>query len=127
MNKYDLLVTNAAGRVVPTIINSKPAFPYMGVGKYKPTGRKAAPLIATCADYPDDGNKIIPTLKEALIKCGLKDGMTISTHHHFRNGDLVGTQIFDIAHFSLSRDMMSFIPSISVAYLAYGPGFSIVC
>jgi len=27
-------------------------------------------------------------LKESLIKAGLKDGMTISTHHHFRNGDL---------------------------------------
>jgi citrate lyase subunit alpha/citrate CoA-transferase len=32
-----------------------------------------------------------------LIKAGLKDGMTISTHHHFRNGDLIANQIFDIA------------------------------
>ncbi|NJO91220.1 MAG: citrate lyase subunit alpha, partial [Chloroflexia bacterium] len=34
---------------------------------------------------------------EALVKAGLKDGMTISTHHHFRNGDLIANQIFDIA------------------------------
>ena len=47
MSKYDKLVTNAAGRVVPTILNGKPAVPYMGIGKFKPTGRKAAPLIAT--------------------------------------------------------------------------------
>ena len=33
MNKYDKLVTNAAGRIVPTIINGKPAIPYMGIGK----------------------------------------------------------------------------------------------
>ena len=33
MSKYDKLVTNAAGRIVPTIINGQPAVPYMGVGR----------------------------------------------------------------------------------------------
>ena len=41
--------------------------------------------------------EVVPDLTEALIKAGLKDGMTISTHHHFRNGDLIANQIFDIA------------------------------
>ena len=90
-------VKNALGRLVPTEVNGKPQIPYMGVGKYRPTGRKYAPFIASCADYPADGNKIVPTLKDALIKAGLKDGMVISTHHHFRNGDLISNQIFDIA------------------------------
>jgi citrate lyase subunit alpha / citrate CoA-transferase len=97
MNKYDKLVTNAAGRVVPTVINGQPAIPYMGIGKYKPTGCRAAPLLVSCADFPADGNKVVADLKEALQRSGLKDGMTISTHHHFRNGDLVANQIFDIA------------------------------
>jgi citrate lyase subunit alpha/citrate CoA-transferase len=97
MSKYDKLTTNAAGRIVPTIINGQPSTPYLGVGKFKPTGKKAAPFISTCADYPDDGNKVVENLKDALIRSGLKDGMTISTHHHFRNGDLVANQIFDIA------------------------------
>jgi citrate lyase subunit alpha/citrate CoA-transferase len=112
MSRYEKLVTNAAGRIVPTIINGKPAVPYMGIGKFKPTGRKAAPLIATCADYPDDGNKVVAGLKEALIRSGLKDGMTISTHHHFRNGDLVANQIFDIAKELGVKDLMWF-PSAS--------------
>ena len=112
MSKYDKLVTNAAGRVVPTILNGKLAVPYMGVGKFKPNGRKAAPLIASCADYPDDGNKVVESLKDALIRSGLKDGMTISTHHHFRNGDLVANQIFDIAKELGIKDMMWF-PSAS--------------
>ncbi len=112
MSKYDKLVTNAAGRIVPTIINGKPAIPYMGIGKFKPTGRKAAPLIATCADYPDDGNKVVESLKDALIRSGLKDGMTISTHHHFRNGDLVANQIFDIAKEMGVKDLVWF-PSAS--------------
>jgi citrate lyase subunit alpha/citrate CoA-transferase len=34
-------------------------------------------------------NKVVPNLEEAIRLSGLKDGMTISFHHHFRNGDRV--------------------------------------
>ncbi|MDR2909478.1 MAG: citrate lyase subunit alpha, partial [Oscillospiraceae bacterium] len=33
--------------------------------------------------------KIISSLEEAVSLCGLKDGMTISFHHHFRDGDYI--------------------------------------
>lgn len=33
--------------------------------------------------------KVLDSLEEAIKKAGLKDGMTISFHHHFRNGDKV--------------------------------------
>ncbi|MBI9069283.1 MAG: citrate lyase subunit alpha [Salinivirgaceae bacterium] len=91
------LVKNAVGRMVPTEINNEIAVPFKGVGKYKPEGKKAAPSISSCNDYPLDGNKQVASLEEALKKSGLKDGMTISTHHHFRNGDLLANMIFDIA------------------------------
>jgi citrate lyase subunit alpha/citrate CoA-transferase len=91
------LIENAAGRRVVDRINGTPAVPYQGVGKYIPDGRKAAPPIRSCACYPPDGNKVVKDLKTALEMAGLKDGMTISTHHHFRNGDLVGNAIFDAA------------------------------
>ncbi len=110
--KYDKLVKNAAGRIVPTEINGKQAIPFQGVGKYIPDGRKFAPRISSCANYPDDGNKLVPSLKEALIKSGLRDGMTISTHHHFRNGDLIANQIFDIAHELGVKDLVWY-PSAS--------------
>ncbi len=97
MKKYDKLVKNAVGRMVPTIVNGEEHIPFKGVGKHIPTGKKHAPNIASCANYPADGNKTVASLKEALIKAGLKDGMTISTHHHFRNGDLISNQIFEIA------------------------------
>lgn len=106
------MVKNAAGRLVPEVINGKLAIPYQGVGKHKPTGRKAAPPIATCADYPPDGNKIVPDLKTALVRAGIKNGMTISTHHHFRDGDLVANQIFDAAAEIGIKDLMWF-PSAS--------------
>ncbi len=97
MSKDYKLKENAAGRLVPAIINGEKAIPYKGVGKFKPKGKKAAPRISTCADYPDDGNKVVRNLKTALLKAGIKDGMTISTHHHFRNGDYVANAVVDAA------------------------------
>ena len=40
-------------------------------------------------------NKVIGNLEEAIRRCGLKDGMTISFHHHFRNGDYIVNQVMD--------------------------------
>ena len=92
------LVKNAANRLVPTEVNGQEQIPFKGVNKHKPTGFKAKPPIRSCIDYPWDGNKLVKDLKTALKKAGIKDGMTISTHHHFRNGDYVTNMIFDIIH-----------------------------
>jgi len=106
------LARNVLGRRVPTEINGKPAVPFQGVGKYKPSGRKACPPIASCADFPADGNKVVRDLKTALEKAGIRDGMTISTHHHFRDGDLVASALFDAAAELGVKDLMWF-PSAS--------------
>lgn len=39
--------------------------------------------------------KVLSSLEEAIKKSGLKDGMTISFHHHFRNGDKVLPLVMD--------------------------------
>ena len=106
------LVKNAIGRMVPIEINGDKQIPYKGVGKHIPEGRRYGPPLSSCANYPDDGNKLVKDLKDALIKSGLKDGMTISTHHHFRNGDLIANQIFDIAH-ELGIKNLRWYPSAS--------------
>ncbi len=134
MSRASELVKNAAGRMVPTVVNGQPQVPFQGVGKYTPTGRKAAPPVRSSNDYPRDGNKVtafmegikesrnqgiegegapVPTfprshlptpvataveaLKIALQKAGLRDGMRISSHHHFRNGDKIGVPLFQAA------------------------------
>ncbi len=91
------LIENAAGRLVPAEINGNEAVPFQGVGKYRPTGNKACPPIRTCNDYPLDGNKVTASLIQALGNAGLRDGMTISTHHHLRNGDFVANAVFAAA------------------------------
>lgn len=106
------LVINAAGRSVPIEINGKRVVPFLGVGKFKPSGNKHGAPIPSCADFPQDGNKVVSSLEEALRLCGLSDGMTISTHHHLRDGDLVSNKIFDIASSMGVKDLVWF-PSAS--------------
>jgi len=104
------LLENAAGRLVPTSVNGRTCVPYQGVGRYLPQGRKAAPPIRSCAEYPADGDKRAPGLVEALHRAGLRDGMTISSHHHFRNGDLLMAQVFAAAAELGVRDLV-WLPS----------------
>lgn len=86
------LVKNALGREVPTEINGKTAVPFKGIGKHKPTGRKTGPPIPRSADFK---NKVLKNIDEALDRINLKNGMTISFHHHLRNGDYIINMIVD--------------------------------
>lgn len=40
-------------------------------------------------------NKVVATLKDAIVASGLRDGMTISFHHHLRNGDFVLNMVLE--------------------------------
>lgn len=40
-------------------------------------------------------NKLVNSIKEAIALCGLKDGMTVSFHHHLRNGDFVLNMVME--------------------------------
>ena len=40
-------------------------------------------------------SKLVKDMKEAIRLSGLKDGMTISFHHHLRNGDMVAVMVLD--------------------------------
>ena len=42
-------------------------------------------------------NKLVSSVKEAVRLSGLKDGMTISFHHHLRNGDFVLNMVLEAA------------------------------
>ncbi len=63
-------VKNAAGRIVETEINNRSLKPFEGAKKYYYESK-------------------VQNLIDALKKCGIKDGDTISFHHQLRNGDYV--------------------------------------
>ena len=78
-------VKNAIGREIPLEVDGKPIIPFKGIGKHRPQGRKVGPPIPTGADFTT--SKVLKNLDEALDRLEIKNGMTISFHHHLRNGD----------------------------------------
>ena len=79
---------NAAGREIPDflLINGREVFQgsdYRDGLEYTKVGPKVRSFVK-----PQE-SKIIDSIKDAIIKCGVKDGMTMSFHHHFRDGDYI--------------------------------------
>lgn len=80
---------NAVGREIPEEIlkqTGKEVFQ----GNYYKDGKpfkKAGPMVTPVMNH--DHDKMVKDIHEALVKCNAHDGMTVSFHHHFRDGDLV--------------------------------------
>src|SRR5215472_16458286 len=112
MSQQAELVTNAAGRLVPTTVNGRTQHPYEGLKGRRPAGSKRAPPIRACADYPANGDKRVADLGTALERCGFGDSMVISSHHHLRDGDRVAVMALETAARLGVRELMWF-PSAS--------------
>jgi len=72
---------NAIGREIPESLGTL----YSG-HMQNPSGRAKGHIIKLSRPHED---KVLPSIKEAIKQGGLKDGMTISFHHHLREGDHV--------------------------------------
>ncbi len=78
---------NAANREIPEYIEGYGAVkPYRGPFATPPSGRVAGGKVSK--DMPKS-EKLLKSIDQAIDAVGLKDGMTISFHHHFRSGDYV--------------------------------------
>ena len=80
---------NAVNREIPEELVAKGWEPFQGNSyrehyEYQKAGPKVRANVVM-----QGANKVLPSLEEAIKACGLKDGMTISFHHHFRDGDYV--------------------------------------
>ena len=88
--------------------------------------------------------KVVKTLKEVIALSGLKDGMTVSFHHHMRNGDFVlnmvmaeiaasgikdinvnASSLFDVHMPLLEHIRNGVVTGISANYIAAGLGKAI--
>jgi len=79
---------NAAGRTIPDHIEGYGKVrPFAGAFATPPNGRAAAPRRSGFA--PPGHRKLMSTLRESFEAAGLADGMTVSVHHHLREGDAV--------------------------------------
>ncbi len=78
------MARNGLGREIPERWGGKRLLPYRDPYSARPAGDRATRRLKRV--NPGD-RKLVPTLHEAIERAGLRDGMTISTHHHLRNGD----------------------------------------
>ena len=88
------MAKNALGREIPDFIEGYgKTKPFQGAFALKPEGYRAGGKIrcvnSTCTD------KRVSDIKAAIAASGLKSGMTVSFHHHLRNGDYVVNMVID--------------------------------
>ncbi|MBU3171213.1 citrate lyase subunit alpha [Clostridium estertheticum] len=87
------LPKNKIGRDIPEYIEGIGELrPYNGPFSFQPTKRKYGREISQVK--PGD-IKLLDSIEKAVIKTELKDGMTISFHHHFREGDYILNMVLD--------------------------------
>jgi citrate lyase subunit alpha/citrate CoA-transferase len=86
------VIVNSVGREIPKIIDGRELKPYNGAFSTAPAPWKA-PMKAGFIKPGE--SKILGSLAEAIDKTGLSDGMTVSFHHHLRNGDGVTNMVCD--------------------------------
>jgi citrate lyase subunit alpha / citrate CoA-transferase len=80
------MARNALGRELPETFQGRRVLPYRDPWSTRPEGDRATRRLKRV----DPGQrKLCLNLQEAIERCGLRDGMTIATHHHLRNGDFL--------------------------------------
>lgn len=86
---------NAIGREIPAKISGiEDVQPFAGAFAAIPEMRRQAPKIKTIK--PTD-SKLVTSLLDVFKKIPVTDGMTLSFHHHFRNGDGVVNMVLATA------------------------------
>lgn len=86
------MIVNSLGRELPERIGDYVVRPYMG--PYAPLKERKPVVTRRTAGHRIPGDsKLLPDLREAVRASGLKDGMTISFHHSFREGDRIVGQV----------------------------------
>ena len=96
---------NAADREIPERIGSRQVRPYEGAFATAQVGAKACRPQKSA---PQREDKLLPSIEAAIEACGLSDGMTISFHHSFRDGDRVVNRVLDACASAGVKDLRIF-------------------
>ena len=61
-------------------------------------------------------SKLVANIHDVLIKCGIKDGMTLGFHHHFREGDYIVNMVMEEVHKMGIKDITICASSLGKAH-----------
>ncbi|MDW2800116.1 citrate lyase subunit alpha [Clostridium boliviensis] len=107
---------NAVGREIPEeILKQTGKEPFKGNHyfdgyEYKKDGPSTRCVINS------QGSKLVENIREVLEKCGIKDGMTLGFHHHFRDGDYVVNMVMEEIHNMGIKDLTICASSLGKAH-----------
>ena len=91
------LVPNALGRMVPEEVPELGRFePYGGLWARLERGYEAPRLVPPLKGTSRRKDKLAESLEAAVRRSGLESGMTVSFHHHLRNGDALLPQVLGV-------------------------------
>ena len=112
---------NAVGREIPEEIlkaTGKDVFKgsfAMHQVAYKAATHTVAPVI------DPNYSKLVGSIEDVLKKCGIHDGMTLSFHHHFREGDHVCSMVMEAVHKMGIKDLTICASSLGKAQASLVP------
>lgn len=106
------MIRNSLGIGLPEQVGDYVVRPY--AGPENPQLHDGPVVNRRVAGFTKAGqDKLVPTLEDAIRAAGLKDGMTISFHHSFREGDFVVGQVLSAIR-NLGIKDLKFAPSAVV-------------
>ncbi|MFR5601774.1 MAG: citrate lyase subunit alpha [Lachnospiraceae bacterium] len=76
--------------------------------------KKAAPVVKSNMSPTRD--KMVSSIREALEKCGIRDGMVLSFHHHFRDGDYIVNMVMEEVEAMGIKDITICASSLGAAH-----------
>ncbi|MFR2408129.1 MAG: citrate lyase subunit alpha [[Clostridium] symbiosum] len=107
-----ILIKNAVGRELPEMIGTYQVRPFAGIDSDCSSDQPVMSNRRLSTVKPGE-EKLQPGLKAAVEASGLKDGMTISFHHSFREGDQVIGRVLSVIK-ELGIKGLKFAPSAVV-------------
>lgn len=107
---------NAVGRDIPEEILRITGKEVFQGNHYRDgyTYKKDGPMTTSVVKNTD--KKLVETIHDALVKCGIKDGMTLGFHHHFREGDYVVNMVMEEVHRMGIKDITICASSLGKAH-----------
>ena len=76
--------------------------------------KKDGPVTRCVANNTE--SKLVKDIHEVLVKCGIKDGMTLGFHHHFREGDYIVNMVMEEVHKMGIKDITICASSLGKAH-----------
>lgn len=112
---------NAVGRQIPEVIGGKHIATYRGPWASLPLSQHSVKSVDV-----SPSSKLVKSIEDAIDAVDLRNGMTISFHHHLRNGDYVMKLVIDaiakrgIRDLTLAASSLSAVQDVILPHIEAG-------